>query len=114
MKKVNASGPLFPELAVRKSTGRRGGALSQAFTRLRRKVLGKHTDGELAQHCFRHTWATAARRAGIDERTTDEMGGWKSKGRGAAGIYDHGLEAESYLRDQKKVAKWLGDQGYLG
>ena len=42
------------------------------------------------------------------------MGGWKSKGRGAAGIYDHGLEAESYLRDQKKVAKWLGDQGYLG
>ena len=110
---VNSSGPLFPEVPLRKSTGRRGGAISQAFTRLRRKVLGEHTDGELAQHCFRHTWRTAARRAGVDLRTSHEMGGW-SRGKDTDLTYDHGLEAEQYMRDQKKVARWLRGQGYIG
>jgi integrase len=111
--KVNRSGPLFPEVPVRKSTGRRGGALSQAFTRLRRKVLGAQTDRELAQHCFRHTWRTAARRAGVDLRTSHEMGGW-SRGKDTDLPYDHGLEAKQYMRDQKKVEAWLRKQGYIG
>lgn len=111
--KVNGNGPLFPEVPVRKSTGRRGGALSQAFTRVRRNVLGEQTDRELAQHCFRHTWRTAARRAGVDLRTSHEMGGW-SRGKDTDLTYDHGLEAEQYMRDQKKVARWLRTQGYIG
>ena len=110
--KVNGSGPLFPEVPVRKSTGKRGGALSQAFTRVRRDVR-RGTDRELAQHCFRHTWRTAARRAGVDLRTSHEMGGW-SRGKDTDLTYDHGLEAEQYMRDQRKVAKWLRTQGYLG
>ncbi len=110
--KVNGAGPLFPEVPVRKSTGKRGGALSQAFTTLRRKELGKHTDRELAQHCFRHTWRTAARRAGVDLRTTHERGGW-SRGKDTDVVYDAGLQLEQYERDQKKVVRWLKDRGYI-
>lgn len=108
----NGAGPLFPELPVRASTGRRGGSISQAFTRLRRDVLGEHTDGELAQHCFRHLWRTAARRAGVDLRTSQEMGGW-SRGGSADAIYDHGVEVDHYCGEQEKVLGWLRDRGYL-
>lgn len=110
--KVNGKGPLFPEVPVRKSTGKRGGALSQAFTRLRRKELGRHTDGELALHVFRHTWRTIARRAGVDLRTAHELGGW-SRGNATDVGYDHGLELKHYERDQQKVARWLREKGYL-
>jgi integrase len=109
--KVHA-GPLFPELTVRKSTGKRGGKLSQAFTQLRRRTLGMETDGALALHAFRHTWATAARRAGVDDRTARELGGW-SLGGGAETVYDHGLEIERYLKDQERVARWLKANRYL-
>ena len=113
LKKAGGSGPLFPEFPVRKSTGKRGGAASQKFTRLRRDVLGRHTDGSLALHAFRHTWRTAARRAGVDPRTTSELGGW-SLGRANDLTYDHGLEREQYRKDQLKVARWLRKSGFLG
>jgi integrase len=113
LKKVDSKGPLFPELPVRKSTGKRGGSLSQEFTRVRREELGDETDGELALHALRHTWATAARRVGVDERTWRELGGW-TRGNGADVGYDHGLELKRYQRDQEKVARWLKDKGYLG
>ena len=28
-------------------------------------------------HCFRHTFATRAHRAGVDDKTLQTMGGWK-------------------------------------
>lgn len=111
--KVGASGPIFPELKVRRSTGKRGGTLSQQFTRLRREVLGVTSDGKLAQHSLRHTWRTAARRAGVDERTAKELGGW-SRGGHTDSPYDHGLEEDHYRRDQQKVVRWLITKGYLG
>jgi integrase len=111
--KVKGDAPLFGEVPIRKSTGKRGGSLSQAFTRLRRDVLGEETDGELAQHCFRHTWRTAAGRAGVDLRTAQEMGGW-SRGRASDLTYDHGKELEHYREEQAKVAAWLKEKGYLG
>jgi integrase len=107
------TGPLFPELRVRRSTGKRGGAISQAFTRLRRDVLGEATDGELALHCTRHTWRTAARRAGVDLRTAHELGGW-TRGNATDSGYDHGLELEHYVEEQKRVATWLVSKGYFG
>lgn len=113
MKKAGGEGALFPELPVRKSTGRRGGAVSQKFTRLRRAVLGKETDGQLAQHALRHTWRTAARRAGVELRTVHELGGW-SRGDNEDATYDHGLVREQYLKEQKRVAAWLRKEGYLG
>lgn len=112
LKKAGSSGPLFPELKVRKSSGRRGGSISQAFTRLRRSVLGKHTDGLLKEHSFRHLWRTAARRAGVDTQTIVELGGW-SAGKGAEQIYDHGLEIEEYRRSQETIADWLCKNGYI-
>ena len=113
LKKAGENGPLFPEFPVRKSTGKRGGAASQKFTRIRREVLGEHTDDSQALHSFRHTWRTAARRAGVDLRTSSEMGGW-SLGRANDLTYDHGLEREQYRKDQLKVARWLRKGGYLG
>jgi integrase len=113
LKAAGNAGPLFPELPLRKSTGKRGGAITKAFTRTRRDVLGKETDGELAVHCFRHTWRTAARQAEIDLRNTQEMGGW-SRGKDTDLHYDFGLKAQQYRRDQLKVARWLEKEGYFG
>lgn len=113
MKNVDGQGPLFPELPVRPSTGKRGGRVSQAFTRLRRLVLGDHTDRDLKQHSFRHTWRTAARRAAIDTRSAHEMGGW-SRGRATDLTYDHFEELEAYDKMQETVAAWLRRKGYLG
>lgn len=107
------TGPLFPELPLRKSTGRRGGAVSQAFTRLRREVLGEQTDRELTLHCTRHTWRTAARRAGVDLRTAHELGGW-TRGNATDSGYGHGLELKHYIEEQKRVAAWLVAKGYFG
>lgn len=111
--RIGSSGPLFPELAVRESTGKRGGAISQRFTRLRRKVLGDNTDNELVQHSFRHTWRTAARRAGVDDKTAKEMGGW-SRGNDTDLPYDHAEEKEHYRVNQLKIAEWLVEQGFFG
>lgn len=105
-------GALFPELPVRKSTGKQGGKLSQDFTRVRRDILGEETDGDLAFHSFRHTWRTAARRAGVDLRSIAEMGGW-SRGDSADAIYDHGLETKRYREMQATVAAWMRTQRYL-
>ena len=113
MQRVDGQGSLFPELKTRKSTGKRGGAISQQFTRLRRDTLGPETDGELAVHALRHTWRTAARRAGVDLRTSSEMGGW-SRGSATDSPYDHGLDKEHYREEQEKVANWLEERGHFG
>lgn len=42
---------------------------------------------ELKQHAFRHTWRTAARRAGVDLRTSSELGGW-SRGDSVDIVYE--------------------------
>jgi integrase len=118
-KRIGGKGRLFPEVNLRVSTGKYGGALSQEFTRVRRRVLGRETDGELTEHCFRHTWRTCARRAGVDLRTSCEMGGW-STGHHENGddatddVYDHGLEIEQYIAQAEKVAAYMRAKGYLG
>lgn len=112
LKSPGEDGSLFSDLTVRQSTNKRGGAVSQSFTRLRRKVLGKETDGELVEHSFRHTWRTAARRAGVDLRTAHEMGGWSSGGH-TDETYDHGLEQKQYRKEQMRVYRWLKTNKYL-
>jgi len=112
-KAVNGKGLLFPELKVRESTGKRGGAISQQFTRLRRDKLGDETDGELVQHSFRHLWRTMAGRAGVSLDAVLTMGGWSLPKR-SDNTYDHGLEIEQYCQAQEKVAQWMGGKGYLG
>lgn len=111
--KTKDNGPLFPDAPLRASTGKRGGALSQEFTRLRRDVLGEETDGQLKQHSFRHLWRTMAKRAGLNTDIVLEMGGWSLPKR-SDNPYDHGLELEQYCREQEKVERWLREKGYLG
>jgi len=110
--RADAKQPKPPRWRVA-TAGKRGGSLSQEFTRVRRKVLGEAADRTLDLHALRLTWATVARHVGVDERTWLEMGGW-TQGKGAHLTYDHGLELKRYLRDQEKVARCFKDKGYLG
>ena len=114
MEKVKGEGPLFPDAPLRPSTGKRGGAVSQEFTRLRRTILGNDTDGELKEHCFRHTWRTMAGRADIGTDHMLEMGGWAMPNNRNDKAYDHHLEEAQYRERQLKVAQWMRDKGYLG
>ncbi len=106
-----ASGRLFPEWPIRPASGK-AAAVSQWFTRFRRKVLGSETDGRLALHSTRHTWMTVARRARVDEATINELGGWAGP-RSSSSVYDHGLLDEQLEEAQRRVWDELKRAGYL-
>ncbi|WP_170833491.1 tyrosine-type recombinase/integrase [Litoreibacter albidus] len=105
------SGRVFPEWPVRPASGK-AAAVSQWFTRFRRKVLGKETDGRLALHSTRHTWRTVARRAGVDEAAINDLGGWAGP-RTSSSVYDHGLREEQLEKAQQSVWDELERMGYL-
>lgn len=102
---------LFPEWPLKPSTQKINSA-SQWFTRYRREVLGRETDGSLSLHSFRHTWRTMARRAGVPEDHIRELGGWEDS-KDVSMVYDHDL-TEQQLRDAQ-AAIWEAYQqaGYL-
>lgn len=106
-----ASGRLFPEWPIRPASGK-AAAVSQWFTRFRRKVLGSETDGRLALHSTRHTWMTAARRARVDEATINDLGGWAGP-RKSNSAYDHGLLEGQLEEAQQRVWGELVRSGYL-
>ena len=102
---------LFPEWPLKPSTNKVN-AVSQWFTRYRREVLGKETDGRLAMHSFRHTWRTTARRAGVPEDRINELGGW-SQEQNTSWVYDHGLTHQQLTEAQASIWKELRSEGYL-
>ncbi|SOC20488.1 site-specific recombinase XerD [Rhodobacter sp. JA431] len=106
-----ASGRVFPEWPIRPASGK-AAAVSQWFTRFRRKVLGKETDDRLALHSTRHTWRTVARRAGVNEATINDLGGWAGA-RTSSSVYDHGLLEEQLVDAQRQVWERLKQDGYL-
>jgi integrase len=106
------NGPLFGEIAIRESTGKRSGPITQEFTRLRRKVLGVATDGDLDFHATRHTWRTMARRTAVPDRTVQELGGWAGQST-TDRPYDHGLSREAYRNAAWQVHQQLVAVGYL-
>ncbi|NIY71831.1 tyrosine-type recombinase/integrase [Marivivens donghaensis] len=87
-------------------------AASQAFTRLRRDVLGEKTDGRLTFHSLRHTWKTASRRAGLSIDDAHDLGGWASVRR-SSNPYDHGLNNKELAEAQEKVCALLLADGQL-
>jgi integrase len=103
----STSGRLFPEWPIRPASGK-AAAVSQWFTRFRRKVLGPDTDGRLALHSTRHTWMTVARRAGVDEATINDLGGWAGP-RASNSAYNHGLleEAQGMVWAELKRCSYL-------
>lgn len=105
-------GALFPELKVRESTKKRGGAISQKFTRERRKILGAETDDELCLHALRHTWRTQAEQAMVPDRPARKMGGWKDE-RSNDSPYAHGMTREQYRVFQQKIAERFYELGHL-
>ena len=102
---------LFPDWPQRPSNGK-ASAVSQWFSRYRQKVLGLDTNGRLAMHSFRHTWATQARRAGVPRDIRKELGGW-AKEKEAMDVYDHGLEPKQLREWQQRVWDALMEAGYL-
>ncbi|MCT8159519.1 tyrosine-type recombinase/integrase [Pseudoruegeria sp. SHC-113] len=112
--RVAAHGPtgrLFPEWPIRPASGK-AAAVSQWFTRFRRKELGKESDGRLALHSTRHTWRTVARRANVDEAAINDLGGWAGP-RKSNSAYDHGLLEGQLVEAQGKVWDELQRAGYL-
>ena len=49
----------------------------QADRRLWKRVKKSINVYGKTPHCFRHTFATRAHRAGVDDKTLQTMGGWK-------------------------------------
>ncbi|SDX99842.1 Site-specific recombinase XerD [Albimonas donghaensis] len=107
----NADGRLFWDWPVRPSNGKCA-ALPQAFTRVRREVLGVGTDGRLAFHSFRHTWRTRALRAELNDHLTNALGGWKGE-KSSSSPYAHGFEDEALRAAQEKIAERMKVAGYL-
>ncbi|WP_428515008.1 tyrosine-type recombinase/integrase [Roseovarius sp.] len=103
---------LFPEWPLKPST-KKVNAVSQWFSRYRRKTLGADTNGKLAMHSFRHTWRTMARRAGVPEDRIHELGGWGFDNKDASWAYDHGLTNEQLRQEQSAIWNALRDEGYL-
>ncbi len=105
-------GRVFPDWPIRPSTGKVS-ALPQAFTRERRRVLGRATDKRLSFHSTRHTWRTVARNTpGIIESIVLQLGGWAKEG-GASSIYDHGAVRERLTETQEAIGAEMERQGYL-
>lgn len=102
---------LFWDFPLRPATGK-ASALSQLFTRERRKVLGKETNGRLTFHSLRHTWFTKARQAGVPLSDANDLGGWAGE-RTSSSAYDHGLLMADLAKRQEQVAARLEQDGYL-
>lgn len=108
---VSKENRLFYDFPLRPATGKVS-SLSQLFTRERRNLLGKETDGRLTFHSLRHTWYTKARQAGVSESDTNELGGWAGKRRSSSN-YDHGLLLRDLALKQEQVAERLKQDGYF-
>lgn len=104
--------PLFPDVPYRPSAGTRGPALSQAFTRLRRKILGEETDGRLKLHALRATWRTIAGWSGASVVALDQLGGWKPAGSVGSTVYDRGRTRQMLRDESAKVIERFREEGY--
>ena len=105
------TGRVFPEWPIKPSDGKCG-AVTQWFGRLRKNILGLGSNGPLVLHSTRHTWRTAARRAGVTEADVNDLGGWAGP-RTSNSVYDHGLLQEQLAERQVLVWEELDRQGYL-
>lgn len=111
IKFYSSSNRLFPKWPIHASSGK-AAAAPQWFTSYRRKSLGAETDDRLSFHALRHTWRTAARRAGLSEADTNDLGGWEGD-RNASKVYDHGLLLPQLTNAQNRVWQQLENEGYL-
>jgi len=102
----------FPELPVRPSSGARGGALTQKFTRIRRQILGKETDDLLKLHSTRSTWRTIGGRAGVPADLLDWAGGWAQTGSVGSTTYNRGPTREQLVEVAEQVVARFREEGY--
>lgn len=102
---------VFKAWPIRESTGK-ASAVSQAFTRRRRQVLGNGTDGALKFHSTRHTWRTLARHADIPEADINDLGGWNGQ-RTSNSVYNHGRLIAQLEATQWQIVEQLRKEGYL-
>ncbi len=106
-----SSSETLPRMGPRPASGKPA-AVSQWFTRLRRKELGRETDGRLVLHSPRHTWRTVARRVHVGEAAINDLGGWAGP-RQSNSTYDHGLLERQLEEAQQLIWDRLVQDGYL-
>jgi integrase len=75
LRRSKGGGDLFAEVPIAPKSGERT-SISNKFSRVRPQILGEDTNGSLDFHAIRTTFRTIAHRAGIDELTINELGGW--------------------------------------
>ncbi|MBL6426701.1 MAG: tyrosine-type recombinase/integrase [Maritimibacter sp.] len=105
------TGRVFPEWPIKPSTGTCG-AVTRWFIDFRRKILGEESEGRVTLHSTRHTWRTAARRAGVAEPDVNDLGGWAGP-KTSNSVYDHGLLKEQLEEAQEQIWQELERSDYL-
>ena len=75
----------------------------QADRRLWERVKNSINVYGKTPHCFRHTFATRAHRAGVDDKTLQSMGGWKDLST-MKNIYIHTQQEDLEIARQKLTA----------
>ena len=105
---------VFAELENRKDRDGGGRGLSNDFGRLLEKVLPEKVKTGIGFHSTRHTFRTIGRRAGVDDVTVRDIGGW-SGGRNnqTDRRYDHGLDWPRYLEAMKSISAEYHRAGFL-
>ncbi|MEI6715154.1 MAG: site-specific integrase [Verrucomicrobiota bacterium] len=95
----DADGYLFTKLNQNKN-GKRADSVCKWWQRFVTRLLGPApsdaTTGARGIHSLRHSWATAARSAGIDESIRKQLGGWSQDD--AAGEYGQSSDALPLLK----------------
>jgi integrase len=97
------TGPRLVSNLTRSNLGKFGGPVSVFFNQYL-KTAGVKTSRNQNFHSLRHTWATAARRAGIPDADADELGGWSKSGSQRSRTYaaDHTIPAKAALIERLK------------
>jgi len=98
------AGPRLVSNLKRSSLGKYGGPVSAFFNQYLNDIGVKKKQRHKNFHSLRHTWATAARRAGIPDADADELGGWSKSGSQRSRTYaaDHTIPAKAALIERLK------------
>jgi integrase len=110
LRRSKGGGDLFAEVPIAAKSGERS-SIKNSFTRVRRQVLGVETDGPLDFHAIRTTFRTIAHRAGIDELTINQLGGWaqpKTNNQPYLRFHDPDLRRAAWTITEKLAA-----EGYI-
>lgn len=106
---------VFWELKAPPRSGSYGQYVSKRFGALLKRIFPDGADRQgLVLHSLRHTFRTTARRAGVEDVTVRDLGGWSNGGNNQSDRrYDGGLDSARYTVAAMKIAHEYHKAGYL-